>query len=260
MIKYSDWELYLKGQTYPDGNGSIYLWGGQGQTLDNLTDAYIDKRETSANNAKRVKALRDKRVMQGYKSLRAYDCSGLGVFMLLGAGEISSDMTANGMYNKVKKISRSELRPGDFVFRLYTSGASKGNAHHVGYVVSDLKIVHAKGRDVGVVEETLNQNGNDWWNGYGRSEWVEPKPEGYKAYIFKQNLSKKKCSGKYMEDVKALQWWLNKEGFNAGSEDGFFGKKTDKAVKACQRKHRLTRDGIAGKNTIKALGAIWGGK
>lgn len=260
MINYADWELYLKAQTYPDGNGSIYLWGGQGQTLDQLTDSFIDKKETSSSNAKRVKALRDKRVKEGYKSLRAYDCSGLGVFMLLGAGEIQHDMSSNGIYAKTERIQRSELRPGDFVFRLYTSGSSKGNAYHIGYVVSDLKVIHAKGRDEGVVEETLNQNGNNWWNGYGRSSWVEPKPKGYEDYIFTQNLYRKKCSGKYWEDVKALQWFLNREGFNAGSEDGYFGKKTEAAVKACQRKHKLTRDGIAGKNTIKALGAKWGGK
>lgn len=260
MIKYDDWELYLKAQTYPDGNGSIYLWGGQGQPLVDLTDSFIDKKETSATNAKKVKALRDERIKEGYKSLRAYDCSGLGVFMLLGAGEIPHDMTANGIYNRTQRINRSELRPGDFVFRLYTSGSSKGNAYHIGYVVSDLKIVHARGRNVGVVEETLNANGDKYWNGYGRSEWVEPKPEGYADYIFKENLYKKKCQGKYWEAVKALQWWLNKQGYNAGSEDGYFGKKTDAAVKLCQKKNKLTRDGIAGKNTIKALGAKWGGK
>lgn len=260
MIKYDDWELYLKAQTYPDGNGSIYLWGGQGQTLDQLTDEFIIKKETSASNVRRVQKLRDQRVKEGYKSLRAYDCSGLGVFMLLGAGEISHDMSSNGILNKVEKINRSDLKPGDFVFRTYTTGSSKGNAYHIGYVVSDLKVIHAKGRDVGVVEETLNQNGNNWWNAYGRSSWVENKPEGYEKFVFTENLSYKKCHGKKREDVKALQWWLNQQGFNAGSEDGFFGRKTEKAVKACQRKNKLIRDGVAGKKTIRSLGALWGGK
>ena len=127
-------------------------------------------------------------------------------------------------------------------------------------MVSDLKVIHAKGRDVGVVEETLNQNGNNWWNAYGRSSWVENKPEGYEKFIFTENLSYKKCHGKKREDVKALQWWLNQQGFNAGSEDGFFGRKTEKTVKACQRKNKLIRDGVAGKKTIRSLGALWGGK
>ena len=53
---FARFQKYLKEQL---DNGSIYLWGGQGETLGELTDAYIKKRETSAANAKRVIKLRD---------------------------------------------------------------------------------------------------------------------------------------------------------------------------------------------------------
>lgn len=257
MIKYSDWEFYLVNQSYPNGNGSIYLWGGQGENRAKLTDEYIKKKETSTANAKRVIALRDKRIKEGYKNLKAYDCSGLGVAYFIEKGELKSDTTAHGLYTKSTKKTRSELKAGDCVFRMYTSGSNKGHVYHVGYVISENKIVHAKGRDEGVVIETLNQNGADWWNAYGHLPFIETKQDGYEGYVFTQTLYRKKCKGKVWEDVKALQWLLNKDGFNCGSIDGLFGKNTEKAVKACQKAYKLTRDGIAGKNTIKALGGIW---
>lgn len=253
MIKFTEWEEYMIGQIE---NGSIYLWGGQGETLPMLTDSYINRRESSASNAKRVIALRDKRKIK-HPDLRAYDCSGLGVAKLMAAGEIARDRTAHGLYLDCAKITRDNLEPGDFVFRMYTSGSTKGHVYHIGYVVSDNKIVHAKGRDVGVVLETLNENGANYWNAYGRSPYVAEAEVDYKTYIFRNNLSRKKNKGTYNEDVKALQWFLNKNGFNCGSIDGYFGKNTEKAVKACQKANKLTKDGIAGKKTIRALGGIW---
>lgn len=249
MIKYTDWRDYLEEQV---NNGSIYLWGGQGEKKDKLTDAYIKAKETSSFNAKRVIDLRDTRIEEGYEDFRAYDCSGLGVYELLNKGEINKDMTSNSMYLKCSKITKSMLKAGDFVFRAYTSGASKGHIYHVGYVVDGLYVIHAKGRDVGVVKETLNQNGANWWNCFGKSPWVEEiKPEY--EYIFSKNLKK----GSKGEDVKNLQALLIDNSFDCGSIDGVFGKNTLKAVKACQKAHKLKVDGIAGKNTIHALGGVW---
>lgn len=257
MISYKEWEKYFMSQSYPEGNGSIYLWGGQGEGLAKLTDEYIEKKETSATNAKRVIALRDARVKEGYKNLKAYDCSGLGTAFFLERKEIANDKTAHGIMSLCKMKKRDDLQAGDCVFRIYTSGTNKGHAYHIGYVISDNKVVHAKGRNYGVVVETLNQNGSDYWNAYGHLPFVENKKEGYEDFVFSRNLYRKKCSGAYWEDVKALQWFLNKDGFNAGSEDGYFGKNTEKAVKAAQKAYKLLRDGVAGKKTIKALGGIW---
>lgn len=53
--------------------------------------------------------------------------------------------------------------------------------------------------------------------------------------------------------VLVLQWLLNKAGYNAGAADGIFGSKTLAAVKAYQKAHNLTVDGIVGKNTWAAL-------
>lgn len=54
-------------------------------------------------------------------------------------------------------------------------------------------------------------------------------------------------------DVKILQQILNSIGYNCGSVDGKFGSQTLKAVKAFQKVHGLTVDGVVGKNTWTAL-------
>lgn len=244
MINYNDWESYLYEQVR---NGSIYLWGGQGESLEKLTDEYIEKRETSATNARRAKKLRDARKAM-YPNLKAYDCSGLGVYELLRTREITSDMTANGIMRKCEAKKKTEIVPGDFVFRV-----SNGSAYHIGYVVKDNMIIHAKGRDDGVVLETLNANGETYWNAFGKSPWVAEYVKPVEVFVFSKNLKK----GSKGAEVKSLQTLLNKEGYACGSADGIFGSNTLKAVKAVQKNFKLKQDGIFGKNTCKALGGIW---
>lgn len=54
---------------------------------------------------------------------------------------------------------------------------------------------------------------------------------------------KKGCKG---DDVKALQTFLNINGFCCGIADGVFGVKTETAVKAWQKANNLVPDGIIG--------------
>lgn len=53
--------------------------------------------------------------------------------------------------------------------------------------------------------------------------------------------------------VKKLQQALQIKGLYTGKIDGIYGKGTTAAVKAFQKKHGLSRDGIAGKVTIRTL-------
>ncbi|WP_287155012.1 peptidoglycan-binding protein [Candidatus Solincola tengchongensis] len=55
------------------------------------------------------------------------------------------------------------------------------------------------------------------------------------------------------DDVRELQAYLNRLGFNAGREDGIFGQETDKALRAFQHDMGLPVDGIAGTSTISCL-------
>lgn len=53
--------------------------------------------------------------------------------------------------------------------------------------------------------------------------------------------------------TRLIQERLNSLGYNCGSVDGIFGSGTENAVKALQKAHGLTPDGIVGQNTWRVL-------
>lgn len=55
-------------------------------------------------------------------------------------------------------------------------------------------------------------------------------------------------------EVRTIQTKLKNWGYYSGSVDGVYGSKTLAAVKKFQKKNRLTADGIAGTETLHALG------
>ncbi len=64
------------------------------------------------------------------------------------------------------------------------------------------------------------------------------------------------CDGSRGEAVEALQKKLLGQGINPGPVDGVFGPKTEDAVKRFQDREGLEADGIAGPNTLTALGLV----
>lgn len=58
------------------------------------------------------------------------------------------------------------------------------------------------------------------------------------------------------ETVVLLQETLNAAGYDCGSADGIFGKRTKEAVKAFQQAHGLKVDGVTGPQTWTALGLM----
>ena len=237
-------------------NGSIYVWGGQGQKA---TDALIDKLETSNANKKTAKALLKKRTKAGYKNIKAFDCSGLVTKAMdeTGIEKKGFDTTADGLYrNYVKTQTRQELKPGDLVFRINTTG----KAYHVGVVVDwALNVIEARGRAYGVVKRALNASGNSYWNAYGRPKKLKVEIEDSDECLCISRLIKLKLIRMRGDDVKAVHKALINRGFSCGPDgaDGIFGKMTDLAVRAFQTDNKLKADGIVGKDTITALGGEW---
>ena len=60
------------------------------------------------------------------------------------------------------------------------------------------------------------------------------------------------------EEVRKIQQRLKNWGYYSGTVDGIYGTQTQNAVKYFQRKNGLTADGIAGKNTLAAMGIAGG--
>ena len=65
--------------------------------------------------------------------------------------------------------------------------------------------------------------------------------------------------GSRSEEVRNIQQSLTERGYDVGGVDGIFGTKTKNALMRFQRDQGLTVDGIAGKQTLKALGIGGGG-
>ena len=137
--------------------GSIYVLGAQGQTGTAINEPWIKKREhNKAVEYNRVIKFWKKQLAAGFIDLHAYDCSGLIMYLLIKEGYTKTDTNANGIYTKLcDAINRADLQAGDVVWK-------KG---HIGIYMGDGTVIHAKGRDVGVVRETINAVK---WTGYGR--------------------------------------------------------------------------------------------
>lgn len=68
------------------------------------------------------------------------------------------------------------------------------------------------------------------------------------------NVSAVSKNGSRGEEVKKIQTKLKNWGYYGGSIDGVYGWQTESAVKSFQRKNGLKVDGIAGTQTLNAMG------
>lgn len=242
---------------------SLYVLGAQGQSIKGLAEDWIHRTEQTYSqnpdaNTKRVMALLDKRLPD---DRYFYDCSGLGIAWLLENKLVKSDMTANSMFtNLCSKVSKAELRRGDWVF---LRRGSTGNISHIGYIVDDaLNVVEAAGRDVGVIKRPLSKGSpNGAWNVFGRPDKVFDLSSADKPTA--ATIGRVLCLTSPMQrgdDVKALQAALIAKGATIKA-DGIFGQATETAVKAAQKQLWPGKpsewDGKAGKKTVTALGLVW---
>ena len=76
----------------------------------------------------------------------------------------------------------------------------------------------------------------------------------YNVFINGNNVIALSKYGSRGQEVTQIQTKLKRWGYYKGSIDGIYGSQTVSAVKYFQRKNGLTVDGIAGKNTLAAMG------
>ncbi len=230
-------------------NKAIYVWGGQGQAA---TNALIDKSNNTAINKTRAKKLLAKRIAENKMNIKAFDCSGFGIYWLLKNKLIDSDMTANTMYSKCAKLTKAQLKKGDWVFR-YSFLSRK--IVHVGYVVDDaLNVVEDKSSAYGVIKSHVSKGS---WNRFGRPPYFK---DEIAANVVKTattattNVRDLYLTRPYMsgDDVKAVQQKLVDHGYPI-KVDGEYGPETKKAVIKFQRAKGLVADGIVGEKTLAAL-------
>ena len=203
--KFSEFSEYLQKQV---ATHSMYVWGGQGQTGSKITERWIRRREQDTGGRKvngRYYSYADlavefwKRQCElGYGDvMSAFDCSGLLVYWLKDMkGLIPNDMTANGLKSL---CSRSrEAKRGYWVFRV-----TDNRATHVGVLISDTEVIHAKGRVEGVVIETYSEK---YWDFIGIPNCIEiddePAPVGKKYVRPKGTVRVREGNGTDYKQIK----------------------------------------------------------
>ena len=160
MANLNEFIYYLDSQI-----GQPYVWGGQHTKLTPQNYIrVITEKETSPENIEASILYCEKQFAKGETVLFAYDCSGLGMYWLQNLKHIyDHDMSANSMMSRCTVVDTPKC--GDWVFRL-----NDGRATHIGYMVSDTEVIHAKGRAYGVV---LERYARSYWHRAGTPDCFE---------------------------------------------------------------------------------------
>lgn len=129
-------------------NHGIYLWGGQGEKVLSLTFEDIRKKETSADNARKVWSricIEDKLGWLTNKT-KAFDCSGYVCYCLVKSGREDKgfDINADGLAKRYPKTEK------------LTEGCLLHRSNHIGIYIGDGFLLEAKGRNYGITLSPYN--------------------------------------------------------------------------------------------------------
>ena len=141
--------------------GDLYVWGASG-----LTDLSNSKIQAMDEEFARAITFRDGQYNAGLADLMAHDCSGFISWLMRETSIWDDRKNCDGLWALCDALARNELIAGDFLFRNSTTNAE--DETHVGLYLGRGMVIHAKGRDVGVVVEGINQGGSGYWHKCGR--------------------------------------------------------------------------------------------
>jgi len=141
--------------------GDLYVWGAS--ALTDLSDAKI---KVMDDEFARAITFRESQYKAGFADLMAHDCSGFLSWLMRETGIWDDRKNCDGLWALCDVVARNELIAGDFLFR--NSAANANDETHVGLYLGRGMVIHAKGRDVGVVVEGINQGGSGYWHKCGR--------------------------------------------------------------------------------------------
>ena len=192
------------------------------------------------------------------------DCSGLfswafkqlGGYMYHGSDTMYRKYCVNkGELRKGKRTDCGTLKPGTAVFVWNGKKYS-----HVGLFVGDGTVIEAMGTINGVTTTRVTAGKWTHWGELVGIDYVNTGKEASSNVISTGAAGgvEKSPSGQPTlrrgskgDAIRELQTMLLKLGYDLGpcGIDGDFGKSTDAAVRSFQSDHRLTVDGVVGKNT-----------
>lgn len=254
--------------------GCAYIYGGYGEKLCRPS---FRRERASAYPAQKSNIYNNCPVLSGKKSScegckwngkQAYDCAQLTRYACKAGGqELVSG--ANSQWRKTAWDQKGTIDtlpdvPGVILYHINTSG----NMTHTGVYIGGGYAVEARAAKYGVVKTVVKNRSWTHWAalpGVLTGETAEPPKEEPEAATPadepETNVTadsgvidmKTLRNGSRGTQVKVLQFILDEIGYDPGSADGIFGKKTLAAVKAFQKAKGLSVDGIVGKYTWTKL-------
>ena len=224
---------------YNEGWG--YIYGAYGQIWTQAAQDRATDEQT-------------KKYGQQWVGKHVIDCSGvwylamkeLGSYMYHGSNTMWNKYTVNrGQLRSGKRTDGEELKVGSAIF----TGNDGEGRNHVGIYIGDGKVLEAGGCQHGVILTAVTLRKWTWWAEMRYVNYEggdEPVPTPTKPTL------RRGSKGEY---VTLLQTKLIQLGYSLPKygADGSFGAETEVAVKAFQRDHSLTADGVVGKATWEAL-------
>lgn len=229
---------------------SIYVWGGQGESLaDTPFSDIIEMESTSGDKMKNTERILTHLIQvlasgYDYRQIRLFDCSGLIVWALQKLGLVVGDYTADNLYCMGTEVPIKNAKEGDLAFK-----GTSTHKTHVGYVTGNKTVIECKGRDYGVVESSLNG-----WSFACHYTWFETNDLDHK-------LKLSSAATTYSKMVENVQKALCSKGCLC-VVNGVFTQNTADAVKKFQKIYKLEplSPGVISKKTCLALGMSWKGK
>lgn len=143
--------------------GCGYVYGAQGEVM---TKSLLN---TLVNRFGRSHYYFDGYSAEKWLGKECFDCSGLIVWALQQLGLLTTDLTADGLYQLCNPVEKGKLEPGDLAF--YQN--SNGYKSHVGVYMGNGKVIHARGTAYGVVETEMFSS----FTAFGRLKVFPPKQE-----------------------------------------------------------------------------------
>jgi len=133
----------------------------------------------------RAITFRENQYKAGFADLMAHDCSGFLSWLMRETGIWDDRKNCDGLWAMCDVIARNELIAGDFLFRNSTTNAE--DETHVGLYLGRGMVIHAKGRDVGVVVEGINQGGSGYWHKCGRCKLLNQYKWGNEVGLYRRD-------------------------------------------------------------------------
>ena len=230
-----------------------YIWGTAGEKWTEAKQRELEK-STDSNRAQ------GRKYGKKWIGHTVADCSGLfsWAFKQLGGTMYhGSDTmyrkwcTEKGELKKGKRTDCAVLKPGTAVFVWNGSRYS-----HVGLFVGDGTVIEAMGTINGVTTTKVTAGK---WTHWGEVTGVDYAGDNAELRMQNAELNAENRltirRGSKGETVAEMQGVLELLGYDLGSCGvyGYFGRMTEKAVKAFQKDHGLKTDGICGPKTWKEL-------